>query len=273
MNINNDFGAPDAFVRAVTDDSYSKGEADFSVTGLIQPPQISRLKEEHGDKLSADVRDRIWMLLGTSVHNILEKYGEGNVEQRYFAECDGSTISGAIDLEKDGNLTDYKVTSAFTVQRSLKPDWEAQLNMYGWLLRQNGTEPKSLTIVAICRDWMKSRSGKNNYPVSMIVPISVPLWSAERVERYLSHRVRLHTAEATAPCTTEERWARGAFNVVGGKGRPKVFDTLADAQAFINVQKTGSWSVVNGDAKYVRCEGWCDVSEFCKQFNGGLTNG
>ena len=52
MNINNDFGAPDAFVRAVTDDSYSKGEADFSVTGLIQPPQISRLKEEHADKIN-----------------------------------------------------------------------------------------------------------------------------------------------------------------------------------------------------------------------------
>ena len=36
VNINNDFGAPDAFVRAVTDDSYSKGEADFSVTGLTR---------------------------------------------------------------------------------------------------------------------------------------------------------------------------------------------------------------------------------------------
>ena len=39
MTVTNQFGAPDTFVRAVTDDSYSKGDADFSVTGLIQPPQ------------------------------------------------------------------------------------------------------------------------------------------------------------------------------------------------------------------------------------------
>ena len=269
MTVTNQFGAPDTFVRAVTDDSYSKGDADFSVTGLIQPPQIVRLKEEHEDKLSFDVRDRVWMLLGTSVHNMLEKYGEGNIEQRLFAECGGITVSGAVDLEVDGNITDYKVTSVFTVQKALKGDWEAQLNMYGWLLRQSGTEPKSLTIVAVCRDWMKSRAGKNDYPASMIVSIPVPLWSAERVERYINHRVKLHTMEATTPCTNEERWARGAYSVVGGKGRPKSFDTLADAQRYINAQKSGTFSVVDGDARYIRCESWCDVSEFCKQFNGG----
>ena len=119
MKLTNQFGAPDAFVKALEDDSYTKGEADFSVTGLIQPPQISRLREQYEDKLSSDVRDRIWMLLGTSVHNTLEKYGDGLVEQRLFAECDGTVISGAIDLDKDGHITDYKVTSVFTVQKAL----------------------------------------------------------------------------------------------------------------------------------------------------------
>jgi|TARA_R110000824_G_scaffold243468_5_gene432165 hypothetical protein len=266
MNLTNQHGAPDAFVRALQDDSYTKGEADFSVTGLLQPPQIVRLKAEHEDKLSSDVRDRIWMLLGTSVHNTLEKYGEGLVEQRLFAECDGTTISGAIDLDVDGDITDYKVTSVFTVQKALKPDWEAQLNMYAWLLEQNGKDPKSLTIVAICRDWMKSRAGKNNYPESMIVSIPVPLWPSERRDRFVRRRVEAHTAEATMLCTNEERWARGAYSVVGGKGRPKKFDTLAEATAFINAQKSGNFSVVDGDARYIRCESWCDVSEFCSQW-------
>ena len=58
MKLTNQYGAPDAFVRALEDDQYTKGEADISVTGLIQPPQISRLRAEHQDKLSADVRDR-----------------------------------------------------------------------------------------------------------------------------------------------------------------------------------------------------------------------
>jgi len=269
MNLTNEYGAPDAFVKALKDDSYTKGEADFSVTGLIQPPQISKLRAEHEDKLSSDVRDRIWMLLGTSVHNTLEKYGEGKVEQRLFAECGGTTISGAIDLDRNGHVTDYKVTSVFTVQKALKPDWEAQLNMYAWLLGKNGTKPQSLTIVAICRDWMHSRAGKNGYPDSMIVPIRVPLWPMARRERYISGRVAVHTAEEVVPCTNEERWARGAYSVIGGRGRPKPYDTLEEASAYINARKSGNYSVVNGDARYIRCESWCDVSEFCKQFNGG----
>tara|TARA_A100001515_G_scaffold120041_1_gene102865 strand:+ start:12993 stop:13829 length:837 start_codon:yes stop_codon:yes gene_type:complete len=266
VTLTNQYGAPEAFVRAMEDDSYSKGEADFSVTGLLQPPQIVRLRAEHEDKLSADVRDRVWMLLGTSVHNTLEKYGDGIVEQRLFAECEGVTISGAIDLDKDGHLTDYKVTSVFTVQKALKPDWEAQLNMYAWLLEQNGREPKSLTIVAICRDWMRSRVGKNNYPESMIVPITVPLWTKERRDRFVRQRVAVHTMEATMPCSNEERWARGAYKVIGGKGRPKTFDTYEEAAGFINRQKSGAFSVVDGGGRYVRCESWCDVSEFCSQW-------
>ena len=266
MKLTNQFGAPDAFVKALEDDSYTKGEADFSVTGLIQPPQISRLREQYEDKLSSDVRDRIWMLLGTSVHNTLEKYGDGLVEQRLFAECDGTVISGAIDLDKDGHITDYKVTSVFTVQKALKPDWEAQLNMYAWLLEKNGREPKSLTIVAICLDWMGSRAGKNGYPDSMIVSMPVPLWPTARTERYVSSRVAVHTAEEVVRCTNEERWARGAYSVVGGRGRPKSCDTLEEASRYINSRKSGSYSVVDGDARYVRCENWCDVSEFCSQW-------
>ena len=266
MTLTNQYGAPEAFVRAMEDDSYSKGEADFSVTGLLQPPQIARLRAEHEDKLSADVRDRVWMLLGTSVHNTLEKYGDGIVEQRLFAECEGVTISGAIDLDKDGHLTDYKVTSVFTAQKALKSDWEAQLNMYAWLLEQNGREPKSLTIVAICRDWMRSRAGKNNYPESMIVPITVPLWTKERRDRFVRQRVAVHTMEATMPCSNEERWARGVYKVIGGKGRPKTFDTYEEAAGFISRQKPGAFSVVDGGGRYVRCESWCDVSEFCSQW-------
>ncbi len=64
----------------------------------------------------------------------------------------------------------------------------------------------------------------------------------------------------------EERWARGAYSVVGGKGRPKSCDTLEEASEYINSRKSGKYSIVNGDARYIRCESWCDVSEFCSQW-------
>ena len=140
MKLTNQYGAPDVFIKAIEADPYDKGEADFSVTGLLQPPQITRLWKENEDLLTSDVRDEVWKLLGSGVHAVLEGHGDGTVEQRLFSEHEGVRISGAVDLVKDGHVTDYKVTSVYTTTRSLKPDWESQLNLYAWLLEK--MEPK-----------------------------------------------------------------------------------------------------------------------------------
>ena len=270
MIITNEHGAPDVFVRAAQNDSYSMGDADISVTGLIQPPQIARLRKKHEDKLSSDVSDEVWKLLGTGVHNVLEKNNSENAEKRYFSEHTyGVKISGAIDLLEDGAVTDYKVTSVYTVQQPLKKDWESQLNLYAWLLRQNDIEAKSLTIVAICRDWMRSRADRDpKYPSSPIVSIAVPLWLPKIQDDYVNERVAIHTAEDTAPCTNEERWARGGYKVVSNAKKDKKFSSLADAAAWINRQKSGNYNVVDVEPKFIRCESWCDVSEFCPQWRG-----
>lgn len=270
MKLTNDFGAPLSVVAAIEADPYSKDGADFSITELIKPPQIRRLWLKHGDEVRIDVRDEIWKLFGKGVHLALEQGGDvGIKEQRLHAECDGSTISGAIDLVDDGAITDYKVTSVLSVQQGLKEDWERQLNLYQWLLRQNDIVPTSLTIVAICRDWMKSRIHTPNYPQSPVVVIKVPVWSDERQDRYVHERVWIHTQENTVPCTPEERWARGAYAVRGGKGRPKPFNSLHDATLWRNSQQNSlSLRVVAGKAKYVRCESWCEVAEFCPQWQG-----
>ena len=270
MKITNVHGAPDVFVRAAQNDSYSMGDADISVTGLIQPPQIARLRKKHEDKLSSDVRDELWKLLGTGVHSILEANNPGTSEKRYFADHTyGVKISGAIDLLEDGAVTDYKVTSVYTVQQPLKKDWESQLNLYAWLLRQNDIEATSLTIVAVCRDWMRSKVEKfNNYPSSPIVVIPVPLWLPKVQDDFVNERVTIHTAEDTAPCTNEERWARGGYKVVSNTGKLVKRNSLAEAAEWINKQKKGHYSVVDEEPKFVRCESWCDVSEFCPQWRG-----
>ena len=240
MKITNEYGAPEIFIKAIEADPYDKGDADFSVTGLIKPPQIARLFEEHEDKLSTDVRDEVFKLWGSGVHAVLESVAGDNAEKRYFATHPyGVKISGAIDLlEDNGAVTDYKTTSVGAVQYALKADWEAQLNLYAWLLDQNGIEATSLTIWAICRDWSKPRIKKwKNYPPSPIVVIPVPLWSAERRQRFVDQRVKVHMQEATLPCTDEERWARGA-------------------------------TMPRAPITYVRCEDWCEVSEFCPQWRG-----
>lgn len=43
MNITNELGLPEPLVDAVRNDGYTKGNADFSVTGLIAPPHQRKL--------------------------------------------------------------------------------------------------------------------------------------------------------------------------------------------------------------------------------------
>jgi hypothetical protein len=188
-------------------------------------------------------------------------------EKRFHANHDGTTISGAIDLiGDDGSVIDYKVTSTYSVMRGLKEDWEKQLNLYAWLLRQNGVATTSLNIVAICRDWTRSKVGTYQYPDSMVVTLKVPVWPESRQDRYLAERIRIHSMESTLPCTTEERWARGAYKVTGGKGRPKPFDSLHEAEQHLMMADNPKLKIVEAEAKYVRCEGWCDVARFCPQW-------
>ena len=235
MNVTNQYGAPEQFVRAIQNAGYSKGEAAFSATGLLRPPQISRLEAEHEDKLSTDVADRLFALLGTGVHAVLEGHAPESalVEERWFAEMDGYVVSGAIDLYHEGHVTDYKVTGTYATMVG-KPEWEQQLNIYAWLLRQNDMPIESLTICAICRDWSATKRNKHPsksyrvYPESPIVPIDIPLWLPDVAERFVRERIDLHASESVPPCTDEERWRRGPT--------------------------------------YIRCETYCSVSDFCPQY-------
>jgi len=268
MKLTNKYGAPASIVAAIQNDPYTKDGADFSVTELISPPQIRRLWKEYEDEISIDVREEVWKLLGKGVHAALEQAeSEGTKEERFHAEHEGVTISGAVDLiEDDGSVTDYKVTSVYSVKRGLKEDWEKQLNLYAWLLRQNGVTVTSLNIVAICRDWVRSKVGTYQYPDSMIVTLKVPVWSESRQDRYLAERIRIHSMESTLPCTTEERWARGAYKVTGGRGRPKPFDSRHEAEKHLMVADNPKLKIVEAEARYIRCEDWCDVAPFCPQW-------
>ena len=104
MKITNKAGLPEAIVQAVRADPYDKGEARFSVTELIGPPIIRLLRQRHEDEVEEDAADRIWSLLGTAVHGVLERAAsseDGNIEfieKRLFIERLGVKIGGQIDL-------------------------------------------------------------------------------------------------------------------------------------------------------------------------------
>src|SRR3990167_5306958 len=121
MKITNAYDLPEAIVRAARSDRYSRGRARMSVTQLIDSPRVQALRAKHRDDMVEDVTDRIWALLGTAVHHLLEM-GAGDehiVEERLYTTVLGCTISGGVDIQDlDGDkkgVIDYKVTSTWSL--------------------------------------------------------------------------------------------------------------------------------------------------------------
>ena len=109
MKLTNKYGLPEAFVRAVENDPYTKGGADFSITQLISPARIGVLEQRHYAEIEEGASDRVFSLLGQSVHHMLERLRRDCdlVEKRFFATFLDYSVSGQIDL-----LSNYQSDSA-----------------------------------------------------------------------------------------------------------------------------------------------------------------
>lgn len=287
MKITNKHGVPDVIYDASRNDRYSKGNAWKSVTGLIQSPKVDILRREHDHEIEEDVSDRIWSLLGTAVHHIIEEATEGRpdhvTEERIFAEIDGVTISGAIDRQVVSTvggiecveLSDYKCTSVYAAT-NVKPEWHQQLNLYAWLIERTrpNTRVTNLSIVAILRDWSRRESTyRAGYPPTPIVNIPIGLWSFDEREKFVRARIAAHLdaersydRDKTLPdCTPVEQWRDERFQLwrSGGKRPLGVYRTRMDAE---RASMDGyTINVKYGEPK--RCKGnFCKVRDWCEQY-------
>lgn len=279
MKITNKHGLPQAFVNAVVNDPYDAGHSDISTTSLIDAPQRRALLYKHRSELVEDVSDRIWALLGSAVHHILERAEDEHamVEERLFAEVEGWTISGQYDRYLPGSKTiqDWKVTTVYKAQ-SDPGDWERQLNVLAWLARKNGMEVEKLQICAIMRDWAKSRSlNDGSYPAANVMVIDIPIWPDAVAEEYIRERVQLHqdARDGNAkPCTDEERWYTGdswAVKKPTAKRAFRVFSTEQEAKDNL----TDDMVIEHRPGEYKRCQQYCEAAPFCAQWQAYLIEG
>ena len=238
----------------------------LSVTELINPPQIRALTIRYWEEITEDASERLWAAVGSLMHQLLESYADipgHQAERTRFTEVEGVTVTGTFDLYyEDGVLTDYKFVSVWTTVNDVKKEWEQQLNLYAHLLRLTGARVETLQIVAIYRDWSKSKALDSNYPSAQVQTFTVPLWSHEAAENFLLERVLLHKmaegGEALA-CTPEERWespTRFAVMKRGQKRAVRVFDTREEAEG--HVTKAGLY-IEERPGSSVRCESYCRV--------------
>lgn len=282
MKITNKYNVPETLMALATKEYYSKGKADFSVTEIISPPQIQRLRKKHYEQIEQDVSDMLWSLLGSALHVVAERGQTENhiTEERLHVEIDGVVLSGAIDLQKTTEsgivITDYKFTSAWAIRQD-KFEWEAQQNIYAWLVSKAKNEKVSgVQICALIRDWSRREAAvKADYPPAPIQVLELPLWPLEKTEAYIRERLEAHRnakvaddwGDALPECTEEERWIRTTQYAVKREGRKtaiRVLDSEEEAKELAEKEK-GFVEIRKGEA--IRCvNNFCGVNQWCSQY-------
>ena len=270
MKITNKYNLPEAIVNIITKDIREPKGGEMHVTELVNAPLIRKLRMKHWDEIEEDVSEMLWALLGTSVHYIL---GEGTPENAFSEEeltahIGGITIIGKSDLYHNKGIEDWKVTSVYSFLLGMKPEWEAQLNLYRWLWKENGFPVETLKINAILRDWLKSKMlADSNYPRIPFQSLEVNVWDYHSTIKYILNRIVLHAQKIPQECTSEEKWTRPTTYAVMKKGQKRakrVLNTEKEAEEWIGEQE--DLFVEKRKGKNVRCEEYCDVSKFCKYY-------
>ncbi len=291
MKITNRKNLPQIIVDAVQNDPYDAGDSDFTASELIKPAYQANLQRLHRDEIVDDVADRLWSLYGHAVHYVIEQAAgkDDEAETRYYDTINGYRVSAQIDHRYiiDGSLTDWKLTSAYKIKKALEgdfDDWEQQLNIQAYLLRQNGMDVPSLHIGALCRDWSPYKhKTEPGYP-DQIEYIEIPLWPADEQLSFIESRIDAHLE--AKPCSQQERWQNDptyALMKRGGSRALKVENTRHKIEEYASHKQLGSWGqnksfdvvfTMTSDDHYIearedknrRCEGYCNVTQWCDYY-------
>lgn len=269
--ITNNAGLPEALVRAVQNDTYTKGNSDYSTTELSKPSRIVALEKLHKDELTEEAADRIYALIGKLGHSILEHAGTADIiEKRLFTEIEGKILSGQVDVVDGSILEDWKFCSSYVFRDGVKFEWIAQASVNRLLCKRNEIPITEARYIAIYRDWSKPASMRErDYPSSQVQVFPVKLWPLEQTEQWIKERIQSHenAFKSLPECTDEERWAKPpkyALMKEGRKTAVKLYDSKFEAD---NAAKEDSKLYVQyRPSDSIRCQYYCPVSQFCDQW-------
>lgn len=280
MKITNYLGLPQPIVDAVANDPYDKGDAEYSITELIDPPRLVQLKHCHWADLKEDASDRIMSLIGQSVHLILERAEKWALpEERYYTNVDGVKIGGKVDrlVYYRNLLQDYKCVGVGKFKNGVPLEYKQQINGYCYLLSQNGFDILKLEVVPIFRDWMAAKSiYVDTYPKKQCLRYPVKMWSSDEQFEFLRSRVRgLKKARKELPlCTLEERWGipdKWAIKKPGAKKAKAIYDNEREAKNHLIHFPSENYEIESRPGVFgKRCDMYCVVRDFCKQYKASL---
>ncbi len=246
MRYSNRYKLPGAFVRAVENDPYDKGNSDFSATGLAEPPRATVLKAQHPNDLIVDVSSRVASIIGQGAHHIAERAARPGIdlcEKRFFADfnVDGVKyiVSAQIDLFETDTcaLYDWKTAKAYAFSKGVgggkKPEWIQQMNVGAEIMRRHGHDVKSLGVIAMLKDFRSEEAGQKGMPETEVISVDIPLWEPAKANDYIETRIRLHIAarKELPLCSASDNWS--------GRKCSKWCDANSVCEQFQNSKKTG----------------------------------
>ena len=289
MPLTNNLGLPRPFVDAATT-SHAYTPNRYSVTDVLGGTCEAILKREHQGEGDEDVSDRVWAILGTAVHKVLQDANatDTQLQENWISvPIDGTPyqLSGIFDLYDDatGTVTDYKTCSVWKVLVGDFDDWRMQTLLYCWMLRRLGFEARSGEVVAIMRDHnMRKARTEKGYPKHPVMRVAWE-FTEDDLRRAEDHLLRWfdmltwqlgnHRQYGDAdlmPCEPRQRWHKPDKWAVMEKGHKKALRVLDSEDA------AKEWAKAKGidltDSRYrvefregedTRCQSYCSVSRFC----------
>ena len=292
MALTNKMNLPTPIYNALSSDYHPK-EHQYSVTTILNSTRQVILKRRYNDEIVQDCSELIWALFGTSFHAILENAteSESQFKEEYLKQdleviCDelkGYFLSGKADLIDVATKTiiDYKTTSTFKILKRDFEDYRLQLLIYAWLFKQLGFEINKGEIVALLREWQKSKAKfDKDYPQFQVQKIQFKFTEKdfEFIENFIQERfIELKKYENASDeelpiCTDEERWREPTKYAVKKKTNikaSKLHDTLEEAEKHLeNLEKdyAGQYEIEVREGTDKRCLEYCSCAEFCPYY-------
>lgn len=273
---------------------------------IVLPPRMAP-----ADRENPDISERIATAFGHSLHDSIEKawtkgYAENlaklgyppaiidrvrinpkpdtlraddipvYMEQREIKSFMGYRIGGKYDLVAEGQVQDYKSTSAFVWLMGSRDDEHIlQGSLYRWLNPKIITQD-TMIINYIFTDWSRAQAKQNpKYPQLRVMSKELTLMSIEETERWVKNKLEAikqhwNTPEPQVPeCTDDELWRSDPkykyyADPTKTTRSTKNFDDAASAKQYMNVDKGGKGiiKIVPGEVK--RCD-YCDSFNLCTQ--------
>ena len=267
----NKYNYPEILADALKYDDYDVEPSAniISVTSLIKSPRIRKYELNPNAEVERDVSDNLWLLLGKSVHKILESSGSKYIrELRLDKIFNNMTLTGKFDYYdyKTQTLGDFKITSKYI--KDARKDWEKQLNILSYLVEDIlDLKVNNLEVTAVARDFMKKDQYSSQFQDSPVTVFGIEKWNKATTEMYIRKRLLLHSNYNDYICNDEDKWSKPVTYAVtkpNSSRAYRVLDSIDEASEVLRKLSDKSYTIEIRPSEDVFCKDYCPVRSICE---------